>query len=101
MGARVCVSRHADLEAEAREQFEELSKATDRVELLTLLSRPDDGRNCFFNIQAGTGGADAQDWASMLMRLYLRYFERNGFEMKFELEEKGASTRHKWYCRIE
>jgi len=54
----------------------------DRVELLTLLSGPNDARNCYFNIQAGTGGADACDWAQMLLRLYLRYFERQGYELE-------------------
>ncbi len=54
----------------------------DRVELLALLSGPTDSRNCYFNIQAGTGGADACDWAQMLLRLYLRYFERNDFAVE-------------------
>ena len=40
-----------------------------------MLSGPNDHRNCYFTIQAGTGGDDACDWAQMLLRLYLRYFE--------------------------
>ena len=59
-----------------------LKTDVDRVELLTLLWGPDDARNCYFNIQAGTGGADACDWAQMLLRLYLRYFERNDFAVE-------------------
>jgi peptide chain release factor 2 len=53
-----------------------------RVEMLTLLSRPHDDSNCYFALQAGTGGADAQDWAAMMMRMYLRFFERNGFAVE-------------------
>ena len=70
----------AEVRGELEAGFDELVKEVDRVELLTLLSGPNDHRNCYFNIQAGTGGADACDWAEMLLRLYLRYFERNGYE---------------------
>ncbi len=68
--------------AELDEALSGLEKAVADVELLTLLSGPDDGRDCFFNIQAGTGGADACDWASMLLRMYLRYFELRGYEVE-------------------
>jgi len=60
--------------------LDRLSADIDKIELLTLLSGPNDHRNCYFNIQAGTGGDDACDWAEMLLRMYLRYFERNEFE---------------------
>jgi len=57
-----------------------LSEDLERVELMTLLSGQNDARNCYFSIQAGTGGADAFDFAEMLYRMYLRFFERHGFE---------------------
>ncbi len=73
-------------DAESRAELEtivgELAREVDELELLTFLSGPDDNRNCYFSIQAGTGGADACDWAEMLLRLYLRYFERRGFEVE-------------------
>jgi peptide chain release factor 2 len=59
-----------------------LEAEINRVELLTLLSGPHDERNCYFNIQAGAGGADACDWAQMMLRMYLRYCERQGFEVE-------------------
>jgi peptide chain release factor 2 len=68
--------------AELDEALAGLEKAVADVELMTLLSGPDDGRDCFFNIQAGTGGADACDWAEMLLRMYLRYFELRGYEVE-------------------
>jgi len=64
----------------------------EHVEVFTLLSRPDDTRNCYFNVQAGTGGADAQDWASMLLRMYLRYFERNGYEVEQLARKDGEEA---------
>jgi len=65
--------------AELRGGLTHLTTEVDRIELLTLLSGPNDHRNCYFNIQAGTGGDDACDWAEMLLRMYLRYFERNDY----------------------
>ncbi|MFQ5591141.1 MAG: peptide chain release factor 2 [Phycisphaerae bacterium] len=59
-----------------------LHEEVDRVELLTMLCGPNDQRNCFFNIQAGTGGDDACDWAEMLLRMYLRFFERNDYDVE-------------------
>ncbi|MFQ5413817.1 MAG: peptide chain release factor 2, partial [Phycisphaerae bacterium] len=70
----------ADVRAELDAGIPDAAKLVEKVELLTLLSGPDDAGDCYFNIQAGTGGADACDWAEMLLRLYLRYFERNDFE---------------------
>jgi peptide chain release factor 2 len=73
-----------------------LTRTVQRLETLTLLAGPDDSRNCYFNVQAGTGGADACDWASMLLRLYLRYCETNGFEVEElalrEGEEAGIQS---------
>ncbi len=87
-------------DAETRQELETelttLQAEVNRIELLTLLSGPNDGRDCYFNIQAGTGGADAQDWAEMLMRMYLRYFERSGYGVeqlsKKDGEEAGIQS---------
>ncbi len=72
----------AEVRAELDSGLESLDQAIGRVELLTLLSRPDDASNAYFNIQAGTGGDDACDWAEMLLRMYLRYFERSDFTVE-------------------
>lgn len=71
-----------DVRAELDSGLVTLTAGLDRVELLTLLSGPNDARNCYFNIQAGTGGADACDWAELLLRLYLRFFERNQYDVE-------------------
>ena len=57
----------------------ELANQADRLELLILLSRENDTKNCYFSIHAGAGGTESCDWAAMLLRMYLRYFERAGF----------------------
>ncbi len=65
--------------AEVQRELEQMTARTDQVELLTLLSGENDARNCFFSLQAGAGGVDACDFAEMLLRMYLMYFESAGF----------------------
>lgn len=82
--------------AEVQRELETLGQKTDHVELLTLLSGKNDARACFFSIQAGAGGVDASDFAEMLLRMYLMFFERSGFEAlevdRREAEEAGISS---------
>jgi len=72
----------ADTRAEAESEHATLSRQVDQISLMALLSGPDDARDCFFAIQAGAGGTEACDWASMLLRMYLRYFEKMGFAVE-------------------
>ena len=58
------------------------------LEFRRMFHNPLDPNNCFLDIQAGAGGTEAQDWASMLERMYLRYAERKGF--KAEVLEESA-----------
>jgi peptide chain release factor 2 len=66
---------------EADRTLTQLEKKGERVELQSLLSGKNDPLNCFFTIQAGAGGTEAQDWAEMLLRMYLYYFERRGWDV--------------------
>jgi len=59
------------------------------LEFRRMFSNPADPSNCFIEIQAGAGGTEAQDWASMLLRQYLRYCERKGFETEVLEESEG------------
>jgi peptide chain release factor 2 len=54
----------------------------DKVELQSLLSGKHDHRHCFLTIQAGAGGKEANDWADMLLRMYIFYCEKAGFAME-------------------
>ena len=67
--------------AEADRTLAALEKKTEKVELQALLDGPNDARNAFFTIQAGAGGTEAQDWAEMLLRMYLYYFEKRGWDV--------------------
>ena len=66
--------------AELRETLERLSHAVDESETQVLLGGENDIRNAIVAINAGAGGTDAQDWAKMMLRMYLRWAERQGFK---------------------
>jgi peptide chain release factor 2 len=71
----------ADTLEEADRTLGELEQRGQRVELQALLDGKNDPRNCFLQIHAGAGGTEAQDWAEMLLRMYLYYFERRGWDV--------------------
>lgn len=87
--------KDADLLGEIDNELVSLDKQIERVELMTLLSGKNDGFDCFFSVQAGAGGTEACDWAQMLFRMYLMYFERNGYEVEelARTDGEGAGIR--------
>jgi peptide chain release factor 2 len=68
---------------------EGLRKTVEDMEFRRMFSNPMDPSNCFVDIQAGSGGTEAQDWASMLERMYLKYCERKGFDVEVLEESAG------------
>ena len=68
---------------------QELQKRVEAMEFRRMFSNPLDPNNCFVDIQAGAGGTEAQDWASMLLRQYLRYCERKGFKVEIMEQSDG------------
>jgi peptide chain release factor 2 len=68
------------VDAELRREIDGLRELVDRVETETLLSGENDARNAIVTIHPGAGGTESQDWADMLLRMYLRWAERQGFQ---------------------
>jgi peptide chain release factor 2 len=68
-----------------------LQERIEALEFRRMFSNEADGSNCFVEIQSGAGGTEAQDWAQMLLRQYLRYCERKGFQAEV-LEESPGET---------
>src|SRR3984957_7680087 len=66
--------------ADLRREIDSLRQLVDRLETETLLSGENDARNAIVTIHPGAGGTESQDWADMLLRMYLRWAEREGFE---------------------
>ena len=67
----------------------EFQEKLEALEFRRMFSNPADPLNCFLDIQAGAGGTEAQDWASMLLRQYLKYAERKGFKAEILEESDG------------
>ena len=66
-----------------------LEETVAQLEFRRMFNNPADPLNCFVDIQAGAGGTEACDWASMLLRQYLKYAERKGFKTTLEDESAG------------
>lgn len=69
-----------DLEGEIKENIRKLKDRIDRLEKTTLLAGENDRANAYLTIHSGAGGTEACDWVSMLLRMYLRWAEKNGFK---------------------
>lgn len=67
----------------------ELERTVKNMEFCRMFSNPMDPNNCFVDIQSGSGGTEAQDWAAMLERMYLRYCERHGYKVEVLEESSG------------
>lgn len=63
-----------------------------KAELESLLSGEADGNDCFLEVNAGAGGTEAQDWAEMLMRMYVRWAEQRGYKVEWLEESPGEEA---------
>ncbi len=68
------------VDVELRREIDSLRELIDKLETETLLSGENDARNAIVTIHPGAGGTESQDWADMLLRMYLRWAERQGFQ---------------------
>ena len=78
------VEEDPDLTAELSTKLRALEAELERVELASLLSGEYDGGDAVASIHAGAGGVDSQDWAEMLLRMYLRWAEREGLQVELD-----------------
>lgn len=69
-----------------------MATEVEKMEFRRMFNNPADPLNAFLDIQAGAGGTEACDWASMLLRQYLRYAERKGFKAQIEDESAGDTA---------
>jgi peptide chain release factor 2 len=82
----------ADSEKELRSLIDRLQREVDAAEVESLLSGETDINNAICSIQAGAGGTDAQDFAQMLLRMYLRWCEKRGFKAEVLDEQSGSEA---------
>ncbi len=72
--------------------LEALHKRAAKMELESLLSGEADANDCFLEVHAGAGGTESQDWAEMLMRMYMRWAENRGFKLNWIEESPGEEA---------
>jgi peptide chain release factor 2 len=85
----------SSIEDEIQSEIKSLEEMIDSAEFKSMLSGKDDHRSCILTIHSGAGGTEAQDWAEMLLRMYLRWGEQNGYKMTIIdlLEGDGAGIK--------
>lgn len=72
--------------------YEETLKLLKEQETVAFLGEEFDDKNAIFEIHAGAGGTESQDWAQMLLRMYLRYFDKKGFKYELIDEQPGEEV---------
>ncbi len=77
---------------EAEAELAKIAEKLRRLELESLLSGEADANDCFIEIHPGAGGTESQDWASMLLRMYMRWAEKSGFKMELVDELAGEEA---------
>jgi len=82
----------ASLKAEIQSEIEKLASHLDEMELQMAFSGKYDARNAILGIHAGAGGTESQDWTEMLLRMYLRWAERRGYEARILDTSQGEEA---------
>ena len=86
----------AELQQELSAEVDALGKAVETFELQAMLQGPDDAGDAIVTIHPGAGGTESQDWAEMLLRMYVRWAERHGFAVtildRLDGEEAGIKS---------
>ncbi len=76
-------------EKELEEYYHQTLKALEELEFKNMLSEEEDSLSCILTINAGSGGTESQDWAAMLMRMYIMYAEKHGYKVSMIDEQAG------------
>lgn len=86
------VDEDASMEGELESTLADMEKTLGDFEMKAMLDGAADSNNAFLKIQAGTGGTEACDWAQMLLRMYTRWAERNGFTAELVDEDRNEEA---------
>jgi len=94
---RACLDLHDEsgdpsMAREIESHVSKVAQELDEIELERMLAGTDDERNAILTIHAGAGGTESQDWAEMLLRMYTRFADRNGFEVELLEQQEGEEA---------
>lgn len=81
-----------DIAAEAEAALTKLRDQAAKLQLESLLSGEADSNDCYLEVHAGAGGTESQDWAQMLLRMYLRWAEQHGYKLEYLEESPGEEA---------
>lgn len=81
-----------EIVAEAERALETLCKDAEKLQITSLLSGEADGNDAFLEVHAGSGGTEAQDWAEMLLRMYVRWAEQHGYRVSVMARSEGEEA---------
>jgi len=81
-----------DMIAEGERALRELAERAQKKQLESLLSGEADANDCYLEVNAGAGGTEAQDWAEMLLRMYVRWAEQHGYKVDWLEESPGEEA---------
>jgi peptide chain release factor 2 len=87
--------KNESAEPEVQKELDKFIKELEDLEFKKMLSDPDDVRDCIITINSGAGGTESQDWADMLLRMYIRYAEKHKFKAALvdRLDGDGAGIK--------
>jgi peptide chain release factor 2 len=82
----------AEMLAEVSSEVAKIGSSIEELELRNMLQGPDDHRDAILTLQPGAGGTESQDWAEMLLRMFVRWAERHGFEVELLDRQEGEEA---------
>ncbi len=86
------VAIELNIEEEINDLVSKIEKSLDKLKLSVLLNGEFDSNNAYIEIHSGAGGTESNDWADMLKRMYLRFFEKNGYKVDIISEQPGEEV---------
>ncbi len=92
MGELLALEDDPALAEEWSREVDSIGSALEELELRNMLQGPDDHRDALVTIHPGAGGTESQDWAQMLLRTYVRWAERKGFEVELLDQQEGEEA---------
>lgn len=86
------ISQEEEMIEDLKKEITEISHILDKLELKLFLSNPHDESEAILSVHSGAGGVEAMDWAAMLVRMYQRYFDRQGWRYEITDEDAGEEA---------